>query len=80
MTRYWSWTRAKSPRSVAHLYMLVRQTDFGANKQYDSPLRLYDKPGSIFRRLCDVKGITRQGLLDIRADAARIDLRSRRGV
>jgi hypothetical protein len=32
-------------------------------RQYASPLELYDTPGSIFRSLCDVKGIGREVLV-----------------
>lgn len=37
--------------------------------QYASPVELFDTPGSIFRSLCDVKGISKQDLSDIRAAA-----------
>ena len=40
--------------------------------QYASPLELFDNPGSVFRSLCDVKGLSRPDLLDIRVAAGNI--------
>jgi hypothetical protein len=39
------------------------------DSQYDTPLNLFDRPDSIFRRTCDVKRISRQDLVDIQAAA-----------
>ena len=46
-----------------------------ADVQYDTPMRLFDTPGSIFRSLCDVKKISRKDLLQIQADAASTNRR-----
>lgn len=35
--------------------------------EFDTPLNLFDRKGSIFRSLCDEAGLTRQDIMRIRA-------------
>lgn len=41
--------------------------DAGKVAELDPPLDLFDRPGSIFRSLCDEAGLTRADILRIRS-------------
>ncbi|TYJ52286.1 hypothetical protein B9479_007101 [Cryptococcus floricola] len=61
--------------SIAHrlqtvaYYDRILVMDAGKVAELDTPLHLFDQPGSIFRSLCDKSKITRMELLRIRRDA-----------
>ncbi|OCF43886.1 hypothetical protein I317_02329 [Kwoniella heveanensis CBS 569] len=61
--------------SIAHRLQTVAYYDRvlvlekGEVKEFDTPLSLFDSPGSVFRELCDKKRITREELLRIREEA-----------
>ncbi|WVQ83250.1 hypothetical protein IAT38_005389 [Cryptococcus sp. DSM 104549] len=64
--------------SIAHRLQTVAYYDrilvmeAGEVAEYDTPLALFDRPGgSIFRGLCEAKGLTREDLLRIREEAAK---------
>jgi 2-C-methyl-D-erythritol 4-phosphate cytidylyltransferase len=60
---------ALSPRyAEASSAILHRKS---ADKQYDSPLNLFDRSDSIFRSLCNVKKLSREDIVMIR-DGARV--------
>ncbi|WVQ96082.1 hypothetical protein IAU59_003183 [Kwoniella sp. CBS 9459] len=61
--------------SIAHrlqtitYYDRVLVLDTSEIKEYDTPLALFDTPGSVFRELCDTKRISREELLRIWEEA-----------
>ncbi|ODN81434.1 hypothetical protein L202_01864 [Cryptococcus amylolentus CBS 6039] len=55
-------------QTVAY-YDRILVMDAGKVAELDTPLHLFDQPGSIFRSLCDKSKITRTELLRIRRDA-----------
>ncbi|OCF37123.1 hypothetical protein I316_01029 [Kwoniella heveanensis BCC8398] len=63
--------------SIAHrlqtvaYYDRILVMDSGKVAEFDTPLALFEQPGSIFRSLCDKKHLTLQELIRIREDAAR---------
>ena len=56
------------PRSVYYDRILVM--DQGKVAEFDTPLNLYDKEGSIFRSLCNEANLARADILRIRASVA----------
>ena len=57
-----------TPRLVYYDRILVM--DQGKVAEFDTPLNLYDKEGSIFRSLCNEANLSRQDILRIRASVA----------
>ncbi|KAL7422108.1 hypothetical protein Q5752_002751 [Cryptotrichosporon argae] len=61
--------------SIAHrlqtvaYYDRILVLDAGEAAEYDSPLALFDTPGSAFKALCDTKGLSRDDILKIQQDA-----------
>ena len=53
------------PRSVYYDRILVM--DQGKVAEFDTPLNLYDKEGSIFRSLCNEANLSRQDIVRIRS-------------
>ena len=43
--------------------------DAGKIAEFDTPLNLFDTPGSIFRSLCDEANLSRADIMRIRAGA-----------
>ena len=54
-----------TPRSVYYDRILVM--DQGKVAEFDTPLNLYDKEGSIFRSLCNEANLSRQDIVRIRS-------------
>ena len=54
-----------TPRSVYYDRILVM--DQGKIAEFDTPLNLYDKEGSIFRSLCNEANLSRQDIVRIRS-------------
>ena len=54
-----------TPRSVYYDRILVM--DQGKVAEFDTPLNLYDKEGSIFRSLCNKANLSRQDIVRIRS-------------
>ncbi|GJJ12903.1 hypothetical protein Clacol_007149 [Clathrus columnatus] len=52
-------------------YDRILVMDAGQVAEFDTPLNLYDREGSIFRSLCDEANLSRQDILRIRATVAR---------
>ncbi|QRV79190.1 ABC transporter transmembrane region [Ceratobasidium sp. AG-Ba] len=50
-------------------YDRVLVLDKGHMKEYDTPLNLFDQPGSQFRAMCDKAGLSRADIVKIRAGA-----------
>ncbi|RXK34944.1 hypothetical protein M231_07815 [Tremella mesenterica] len=70
--------------SIAHrlqtvaYYDRILVMDAGQVAEYDTPLALFDEPGSVFRSLCEKKNLTRDSLQKIQADAkAAVEARVR---
>lgn len=50
--------------------------DTGSIAEFDAPLTLFDREGSIFRSLCDEASLTRQDIVRIREGAGINDIDS----
>lgn len=54
---------------ITAYYDRVLVVDAGNIAEYDTVLNLLEKPGSIFRSLCDEAGLSKQDILRIREES-----------
>lgn len=47
--------------------------DAGQVAEFDTPLALFDRPGSIFRGMCDKANLSRADIVRIRTGAGKAD-------